>query len=80
MQAKRMCEVRCQSEKHHETYSDCRRRFSLDTCNVYVIRAGEQAILIDFGTGSVLEHLTDIGVKKVAWVLFTHHHREQVQG
>ena len=51
-----------------------------DTCNVYVIREGDAAILIDLGDGSVLERLGEIGVKRVEWVLFTHHHREQLQG
>jgi len=51
-----------------------------DTCNVYVIRHGDAALLIDLGGGSVLDHLGDIGVKRVEWVLFTHHHREQCQG
>src|SRR5262249_1330542 len=51
-----------------------------DTCNVYVIRDGDAALLIDLGDGSVLDHLPEIPVKKVAWVLFTHHHREQCQG
>lgn len=51
-----------------------------DTCNVYVLREGEAAILIDLGDGSVLERLGEIGVKRVEWVLFTHHHREQCQG
>ncbi|MBE3123512.1 MAG: MBL fold metallo-hydrolase [Planctomycetes bacterium] len=51
-----------------------------DTCNVYVLRDGEAALLIDLGDGSVLDHLTEIGVKRVEWVLFTHHHREQCQG
>jgi len=51
-----------------------------DTCNVYVIRHGDAALLIDVGGGSVLDHLGDIGVKRVEWVLFTHHHREQCQG
>lgn len=51
-----------------------------DVCNVYVIRAGDAAILIDLGDGSVLDHLAEIGVKQVEWVLFTHHHREQCQG
>src|SRR6187455_655992 len=51
-----------------------------DTCNVYVIRDGESALLIDLGDGSVLDHLADIGVRQVDWVLFTHHHREQCQG
>lgn len=51
-----------------------------DVCNVYVIRDGEHAILIDLGDGSVLSRLSDIGVSKIDWVLFTHHHREQCQG
>ena len=51
-----------------------------DTCNVYVLRDGDAAMLIDLGDGSVLDHLSEIGVKRVEWVLFTHHHREQCQG
>lgn len=51
-----------------------------DTCNVYVLRDGEAALLIDLGDGSVLDHLKEVGVKRVEWVLFTHHHREQCQG
>jgi len=51
-----------------------------DVSNVYVLRDGDKAILIDLGDGSVLSHLSDIGVNKVEWVLFTHHHREQCQG
>ncbi|HRY50139.1 MAG TPA: MBL fold metallo-hydrolase [Candidatus Paceibacterota bacterium] len=51
-----------------------------DTCNVWVLRDGDAALLIDLGDGSVLDHLDDIGVKRVEWVLFTHHHREQCQG
>jgi glyoxylase-like metal-dependent hydrolase (beta-lactamase superfamily II) len=51
-----------------------------DTCNVYVLRDGQSAILIDLGNGSVLDHLTEIGVQQVEWVVFTHHHREQCQG
>ena len=51
-----------------------------DTCNVHVIRDGDSALLIDLGDGSVLDHLAEIGVKNVEWVLFTHHHREQCQG
>jgi glyoxylase-like metal-dependent hydrolase (beta-lactamase superfamily II) len=51
-----------------------------DTCNTYVLRDGDVALLIDLGDGSVLDHLGEIGVKRVEWVLFTHHHREQCQG
>jgi glyoxylase-like metal-dependent hydrolase (beta-lactamase superfamily II) len=51
-----------------------------DTCNIYVLRDGDKALLIDLGDGSVLEHLAQIGVRQVEWILFTHHHREQCQG
>jgi glyoxylase-like metal-dependent hydrolase (beta-lactamase superfamily II) len=51
-----------------------------DTCNVYVVRRGRQALLIDFGSGHVLEHLEEIGVDEVAAILHTHHHRDQAQG
>src|SRR5215831_7734650 len=51
-----------------------------DTCNVYVLKDGDAALLVDLGDGSVLDHLGELGVKQVDWVLFTHHHREQCQG
>lgn len=51
-----------------------------DTCNVYALRDGSTALLIDLGNGSALDHLSEIGVQSVEWVLFTHHHREQCQG
>jgi glyoxylase-like metal-dependent hydrolase (beta-lactamase superfamily II) len=51
-----------------------------DTCNVYVIKDGDAALLIDLGDGSVLDQLESIGVRRVEWVLLTHHHREQCQG
>ncbi|MDZ4286670.1 MAG: MBL fold metallo-hydrolase [Prosthecobacter sp.] len=50
------------------------------TCNAYLLRDGDAALMIDFGDGSVLDHLAEIGVKKVAWVLLTAHHREGLQG
>ena len=51
-----------------------------DTCHVYVVRSGAEAVLIDFGSGDVLDALPQIGVGRVAAVLVTHHHRDQVQG
>jgi len=51
-----------------------------DTCNAYVLRDGDVALLIDLGDGSVLDHLGEIGVKKVEWLLLTGHHRELLQG
>jgi glyoxylase-like metal-dependent hydrolase (beta-lactamase superfamily II) len=51
-----------------------------DTCNVYVLRSGRSAVLVDFGDGAVLDHLVEIGVERVTDVLLTHHHRDQAQG
>src|SRR3954463_13632750 len=51
-----------------------------DTCNVYVLRSGRDAVLIDFGSGAVLDELDAFGVDRVTDVLVTHHHRDQVQG
>ena len=51
-----------------------------DTCNVYVLRSGREATLVDFGSGAVLDRLAELGVDRVTDVLVTHHHRDQVQG
>jgi glyoxylase-like metal-dependent hydrolase (beta-lactamase superfamily II) len=51
-----------------------------DTGNVWVLREGDAALLVNLGDGSVLDHLPEIGVQHVEWVLFTDHHREQCQG
>lgn len=51
-----------------------------DTCNVYVLRRGADAVLVDFGSGDVLDRLAELGVERVTDVLITHHHRDQVQG
>ena len=51
-----------------------------DTCNVYALVSGREAVLIDFGSGAALEELGAFGVERVTDVLVTHHHRDQVQG
>ncbi|HET6879694.1 MAG TPA: MBL fold metallo-hydrolase, partial [Pirellulales bacterium] len=51
-----------------------------DTCNVYVLRDGNSALLVNLGDGDVLDHLAEIGVSDVDWIVFTDHHREQCQG
>ena len=51
-----------------------------DTCNVYAVVHDGEAVLIDFGSGAVLDHLGEVGVRKVAAILHTHHHRDQCQG
>jgi glyoxylase-like metal-dependent hydrolase (beta-lactamase superfamily II) len=38
------------------------------------------AVLIDSGSGDVLDVLSKIGVTRVTDVLITHHHRDQCQG
>ena len=51
-----------------------------DTCNVYILCSGNEAVLVDFGSGAVLDHLSEIGVDRVTDILMTHHHRDQGQG
>jgi glyoxylase-like metal-dependent hydrolase (beta-lactamase superfamily II) len=51
-----------------------------DTCHVYVVRDGDDAVLVDFGGGDVLELLPALGITRVTDVLMTHHHRDQGQG
>ncbi|HYF91090.1 MAG TPA: MBL fold metallo-hydrolase [Symbiobacteriaceae bacterium] len=51
-----------------------------DTCHVYVLRSGREAVLIDCGDGSVLDRLPDYGIDRITDVLMTHHHRDQAQG
>lgn len=50
---------------------------SKGTCNTYILRDGDAALVIDLGDASVLEQ---IGVKNVEQVLLTGHHRELLQG
>ncbi|MDP2996306.1 MAG: MBL fold metallo-hydrolase [Bryobacterales bacterium] len=51
-----------------------------DTCNVYVIKDGVNCVLIDFGSGRILDHLPALGISKIDFILHTHHHRDQCQG
>jgi glyoxylase-like metal-dependent hydrolase (beta-lactamase superfamily II) len=51
-----------------------------DTTNVYLLRRDRDAILIDFGSGEILDRLGEFGVDRVSDVLVTHHHRDGVQG
>jgi glyoxylase-like metal-dependent hydrolase (beta-lactamase superfamily II) len=51
-----------------------------DTCNVYLLADGDAGLLIDSGSGAVLDHLSPAGVHRVEWVLHTHHHRDQCWG
>jgi glyoxylase-like metal-dependent hydrolase (beta-lactamase superfamily II) len=51
-----------------------------DTCNVYLIVDGDAGLLIDAGSGAVLDHVGEAGVRRIEWVLHTHHHRDQCWG
>jgi glyoxylase-like metal-dependent hydrolase (beta-lactamase superfamily II) len=51
-----------------------------DTCNVYLVRSGSAGLLVDAGSGAILDHLHEAGVEQVEWVLHTHHHRDQCHG
>ncbi|MFX1339486.1 MAG: MBL fold metallo-hydrolase [Promethearchaeota archaeon] len=51
-----------------------------DSVNVYAIKNGNTAILIDFGSGDVLNHVSEIGVDSVEYILHTHYHRDQCYG
>lgn len=51
-----------------------------DTCNVWVLRRGRDAVCIDFGTGTVLDRLDELGLDRVTDVLVTHFHRDCVEG
>jgi glyoxylase-like metal-dependent hydrolase (beta-lactamase superfamily II) len=51
-----------------------------DTCNVWVIRRGRDAICIDFGSGAVLDRLDELEVDRITDVLVTHFHRAAEAG
>ena len=51
-----------------------------DTCNVYVLRSGHDAVIVDFGAGAVLDELPGMGSVTPRAVVVTHHHRDQLQG
>ncbi|MDQ0643114.1 MBL fold metallo-hydrolase [Microbacterium murale] len=57
-----------------------------DTCHVYLLvdpdapDVERDAVAIDFGSGLALEHLDELGIRRITDVLMTHHHRDQGQG
>jgi glyoxylase-like metal-dependent hydrolase (beta-lactamase superfamily II) len=48
--------------------------------NVGIVRDGDRALLIDCGDGRVAQSLPELGIKSVAQIVFTHHHRDQACG
>ena len=51
-----------------------------DSCNVYVIKKGDRAIAVDFGSGKWLGELSGLGIKHLDHVFLTHHHADQCDG
>lgn len=51
-----------------------------DCCNVYALKAGDRALLIDLGSGAALGALSEIGVAHVEGIYLTHGDRDQAQG
>ena len=48
-----------------------------EAANVYAIRRGDEVALVDSGSAEAVRHLGELGVRRVAHVLHTHHHRDQ---
>jgi glyoxylase-like metal-dependent hydrolase (beta-lactamase superfamily II) len=49
-------------------------------CNSYVVRSGEEAVVIDPGDGSLFPSLSELKVSRISKILLTSHHRELLQG
>ena len=74
-----MSDVQRQDEPRLERLSEHLFAFR-DTCNVYLLTDGDLGLVVDAGSGSVLDVLDDTGVRRIEWVLHTHHHRDQTWG
>ncbi|MGB9595841.1 MAG: MBL fold metallo-hydrolase [Candidatus Poribacteria bacterium] len=48
--------------------------------NVGILINENEALLIDFGDGTVKDSLSELGVSSIYSVIFTHHHRDQAFG
>ena len=51
-----------------------------ESCNVYAVVSGRCAVLIEAGSGAILDFLADLGVERVTDVLCTHLDRDSVEG
>lgn len=51
-----------------------------DTCNVFLWTAGALGLLVDFGSGGILDELDELGVREIVAIAHTHHHRDQCGG
>jgi len=52
----------------------------IDTCNVYILKEDDRAIIIDFGSGGWLMQLEHLGIRHLEHVFLTHHHADQCAG
>ena len=64
---------------HFDTIAPNIYRFR-DLVNVYVLVREGYGLAIELGRGQMLQHLSEIGVQQLEWVLHTHHHRDLCQG
>ncbi|MCE9612729.1 MAG: MBL fold metallo-hydrolase [Lentisphaerae bacterium] len=51
-----------------------------DTCHVYVLKFGRDAVAVDFGSGRWMKDLPALGIDRVSDVFLTHHHADQCAG
>jgi glyoxylase-like metal-dependent hydrolase (beta-lactamase superfamily II) len=51
-----------------------------DSCLVYAVRGPEGTVLVNAGTGSAVEHLSEVAESKDVTVLLTHHFRDHSDG
>ncbi|MFC2076381.1 MBL fold metallo-hydrolase [candidate division KSB1 bacterium] len=51
-----------------------------DCSVVYLVKDGPRGLLVDYGSGGIIDYLDETGVRSIDRVLITHHHRDQVQG
>ena len=54
--------------------------FDKDCCRVYIIKNGSDAVLIDFGSGAVLDELPALNITKICAVYITVPQRNHCQG
>jgi glyoxylase-like metal-dependent hydrolase (beta-lactamase superfamily II) len=51
-----------------------------DSCNVYLLRNGAHAVVIDAGTGAWASHIDELGVRQIDGIVLTHTDRDQCCG
>lgn len=51
-----------------------------DSCNVYLLRRGDRAVVVDPGTGAWAQHVDALGVRHLDGIVVTHGDRDQACG